>query len=471
MRASLVAVVLIVCVAPTSALGQDWPQWRGPNRDGRTSGFEAPQSWPEQLTKKWTISVGDGVASPSLVGDKLYVFARQEGQEVLRCLDASTGEELWSDQHDAEAVTGPASGFDGPRASPAVQEGKVVTLGAQGMLSCHNAETGQLLWRNDDNVGNVPRFATSSSPIVVAGLAITEFGGDESGGVVAYDLDTGQEAWRWTGSGASYGSPVQMTLEGVEAVVAPASDKLVVLAATDGSTLWEMPYSQGRYNSATPIVHDQTLILAGPGSGMTALDLSKEGDAYAIDEAWKNTENSVGFNTPVLKENRLYGISSLNSLFCINTTSGETAWNAPLAVNEPPRPDRGQGDRPRPRDGDRPREGDRPRDRDGAEQRPRGGDPSAQAQGEEQQEGRRRGRRGGRRGGRGGRGYGTVTDADSALLVLVPSGQLTVFAPGDEFTELAAYKVTEAGAYGYPVPSRHGLFIKDQDSITLWGFE
>ena len=66
------------------AVGQDWPQWRGPNRDGRASGFNAPQTWPKELTKKWQVTVGEGVASPSLVGDKLYVFARQAGAEVTR---------------------------------------------------------------------------------------------------------------------------------------------------------------------------------------------------------------------------------------------------------------------------------------------------------------------------------------------------------------------------------------------------
>src|SRR5215203_48466 len=81
------------------AKAQDWPQWRGANRDAKATGFTAPRTWPKELTQKWKVTVGDGVATPSLVGDKLYVFARQGGSEVFRCLDAATGKELWIDKY------------------------------------------------------------------------------------------------------------------------------------------------------------------------------------------------------------------------------------------------------------------------------------------------------------------------------------------------------------------------------------
>src|SRR5213594_2474781 len=91
----------------TYASAQDWPQWRGPNRDGKTTGFKAPKSWPKQLTQKWKVAVGNGDATPSLVGDKLYVFTRQEGNEVIRCLDAATGKKLWQDKYETQGATGP----------------------------------------------------------------------------------------------------------------------------------------------------------------------------------------------------------------------------------------------------------------------------------------------------------------------------------------------------------------------------
>src|SRR6266699_2036712 len=94
--------VLVGCVMLLGAscvCAQDWPQWRGPNRDGKATGFTAPKTWPKELTEKWKVTVGDGVATPALVGDKLYVFTREGGNEVIRCLNAADGKEVWSDKY------------------------------------------------------------------------------------------------------------------------------------------------------------------------------------------------------------------------------------------------------------------------------------------------------------------------------------------------------------------------------------
>ena len=114
--------IMTVCallLAGSVVHAQDWPQWRGPNRDGKVTGFSAPAIWPKELTKKWNVTVGDGVATPALVGDKLFVFARQDGNEILRCLNASDGKELWSDSYAAAGSSGASRGFSGPRSSPA----------------------------------------------------------------------------------------------------------------------------------------------------------------------------------------------------------------------------------------------------------------------------------------------------------------------------------------------------------------
>ncbi|HEY3390883.1 MAG TPA: hypothetical protein VGK38_14995, partial [Prolixibacteraceae bacterium] len=82
-------------VMTTNAFPQDWPQWRGANRDGKVTGFEVPKSWPSELTPQWKVNVGLGDASPVMAGGKLYSFTRQESDEVIKCLDATTGKELW----------------------------------------------------------------------------------------------------------------------------------------------------------------------------------------------------------------------------------------------------------------------------------------------------------------------------------------------------------------------------------------
>src|SRR6266436_7419508 len=113
-----------LAVTASCALAQDWPQWRGANRDGKAAVFTAPKTWPKELTQKWKVTVGEGVATPALVGDKLYVFTREEGNEVIRCLDAATGKELWQDKYESLGANPPAASFSGPRSSPTVANGK-----------------------------------------------------------------------------------------------------------------------------------------------------------------------------------------------------------------------------------------------------------------------------------------------------------------------------------------------------------
>jgi len=106
----------VVAVSATLALAEDWPQWRGANRDARVSDFKAPASWPKELKPKWTADVGTGDSSPALVGDRLYVFARQGAEEVTTCLNATDGKVIWQDKYaPGVSVKGPAGQHPGPR--------------------------------------------------------------------------------------------------------------------------------------------------------------------------------------------------------------------------------------------------------------------------------------------------------------------------------------------------------------------
>ncbi len=453
---------------------QNWPQWRGPNRDAKTTGFQVPATWPKTLTKKWSVKVGDGVATPALMDGKLYVFTRQDDKEILRCLNAATGDELWQQGYESEGASGAARSFPGPRSSPTVADGKVITLGVRGMLVCRDAASGKLLWQKDDFATSWPQFFTSSSPIVVDGLCIAQLGGRRDGGIIADDLATGQEKWRWMGTGPAYASPVLMTIDGTKLIVAPTEGKMVAVTVADGKLLWEIPYSEVRYIATTPIVDGSMLIIAGPGTGITALKMKKQGDKLVEEKLWSNTDNSVGFNTPVLKNGLVFGISGGDQLFCINTQTQKTAWSVPLAksaatdqrgaksgtgelrvrppqaffvqfVQQEERKQTDQRDRPEP--GQRRGEG------------PGRGGP-----------GRGFGGRGrGMGGGMSSRGYGSIVDVGSALLGLTPAGELVVFQPtGDAFTELARYKVANGGTYAYPIPAGRGIYVKDQESVTLW---
>jgi outer membrane protein assembly factor BamB len=272
--------------------------------------------------------VGWGNATPALVGGKLYVFARQGDDEVTLCLDASSGKELWKDKYAAQAVIGPPSRHPGPRSSPAVANGKVVTLGVGGVLSCLDAANGKVVWRKDPFPKVVPRFFTATSPIIVDGKAVAHLGGRRNGAIIAFDLATGDQKWKWADEGPQYASPALLTVAGTKQIVTLTEKSVVGIGAADGKLLWQIPFVPGRraYNSATPIVDGQTVIYTGRGRGTKAVKIEKQGDGFAVKELWSNTELATQFNTPVLKDGLLFGVSDRGNLFCINARTGKTAW-------------------------------------------------------------------------------------------------------------------------------------------------
>ncbi len=318
----------LVLAAASCAFAQDWPQWRGPARDGKVTGFEAPAVWPKQLTEKWRTTVGTGDATPALLGDNLYVFARQGEDEVTLCLHADTGKEIWKDAYAAQAVSGAASRHPGPRSSPAVAGGKVVTIGVGGVLSCLDAAKGKLVWRKDPFPKVVPRFFTAMSPMIVGTTAIAHLGGQGEGAMLALDLATGEEKWRWTAEAPEYASPVLMTVDGTEQIVTLSEKSLLGISLADGKLLWQVSFvPKGRaYNAATPIIDRQTVIFTGSGRGTRAVKIEKQSDGFAARELWSNPEVATQFNTPVLKDGLLFGLTDRSNLFCLRAATGEIAW-------------------------------------------------------------------------------------------------------------------------------------------------
>lgn len=325
---SLIAGMLIFALT-SSAYAQDWPQWMGINRDGNVTGFKAPQNWPKELNQEWKITVGLGDASPVLVGTKLYSFSRQGTDEVVLCMDATSGKELWQNKYAAVVVTGPsASAHQGPRSTPTVAEGKIVTLGVGGVLSCLDASKGTVVWRKENAANLFPAFYTAMSPIILEGMCIAHLGGKDNGTILAFDLATGNEKWKWTGDGPTYSSPVIMTVEGQKQLIVFTEKNLVGLNVTDGKELWKVEtLPQNRfYNSATPVIIGQTVIVTGQGAGTKAIRIEKKGGGFVPRELWNNAELGTKYNTPVVKDGFLYGLSNGRKFYCMDVAKGQTLW-------------------------------------------------------------------------------------------------------------------------------------------------
>ena len=401
--ASVLVLLAIFITAVSQTMAQDWPQWRGSNRDGKVAGFAAPQDWPAELTQKWKVTVGSSDATPALVGDKLYVFARQGDEQVMMCLNTANGEELWRHSHGAPQVTGGARQHPGPRSSPAVADGKVVTLGVGGVVSCYDAASGNLLWRKDPFPKVVPQFFTGMSPMIIDGMAILYVGGQGNGAVIAYNLANGEEKWRWAGEAPEYSSPVLLMVGGVKQIVTLSEKGLLGLGAADGTLLWKVSYPSARMsnNVATPIIEGQTVFYGAANRGCHAVKIEKTADGFVTRPLWSNPDVDMRFSTPVLKGMMLFGISGRGNLYCVDAITGKTAWTDGTSRDQ--------------------------------------------------------------------MGFAGIVDAGRVLLALPSNSELIVFKPDRaRFTQVRSYKVSDAQTYAHPVISGNRIFIKDEDSLTMW---
>ena len=202
----MVSLVLLLALA-----GDNWPQWRGPARDGVATTFRGPAAWPAHLRTKWKVTVGEGHASPIFGEGKIFQFARIDGREALHAIDPANGSVLWTQTYDAPYTMNVAAWGHGkgPKSTPVYAAGRVFTFGISGILSSFSAADGKLLWRKTFPFRtSSPDFGVAMSPLVWNGALIVHAGGDRNGAVISLDSATGVEKWRWNGDGPAYASPI-----------------------------------------------------------------------------------------------------------------------------------------------------------------------------------------------------------------------------------------------------------------------
>jgi len=334
-RASVVLAILTVLVLPLEAqrASSDWPQWRGPNRDGATSAPSDAQAWPERLTQKWKVEVGLGYATPLVIGNRIYQFARKGEREVMMAIDADSGKVLWETGHDAAftMMSATVQHGPGPKSTPAFANGRLYSIGMTGIATAYDAASGKQLWQKPGST-LVPMFTTHSfSPIVEGGLVIFHLGGHDEGALTAFDAATGDQKWSWKGDGPGYGSPVLATFGGTRQLVTITQGKLVGVEAATGALLWERPFvSPNNTNSNTPVIAGDLLIVSSNGPPTSALRVSKQNNKWVADTAWENADVPMRLSDAVLVNDVLFGLSTRNSgqYFGVDVKTGKTLWTS-----------------------------------------------------------------------------------------------------------------------------------------------
>ena len=320
-----------------TAVGTDWPQWRGPRRDG-SIGAALPTQWPEALTKRWEIPVGIGHASPVVSGNRVVVIARQGDEEMVRALDLASGKEIWRAAYPARYLVNPAaqSHGPGPKSTPAIAGGRVFTLGIGGILSAFDLASGRLIWRLPAPAV-LPQYGSVTSPLIDGTSVIVHVGGYENGALTSFDAATGKPRWQWTGDGPGSGSPIVATLDGVRQVIAQTQKFLVGLDASTGSLLWQMPFTTDfDQNAFTPVVFQDLLINGGIDQPLTAIRMKLDGGKWIGEMAWANPQTPMFMSSPVLIGETIYGLTtrSRGQFVAIDAASGKTLWNTQAREGE-----------------------------------------------------------------------------------------------------------------------------------------
>ncbi len=327
-------LLLVFLTAAMNLPAQEWPQWRGPARDGVARSVDERSDWPEELTQKWAIEIGLGHSAPVVSGGKIYQFSRQGEDEVASCLDPSTGNVLWKKSYPAPYRMNSAatSHGKGPKSTPIVANGRITTFGISGILSSFDAATGELRWQKDFTdqfPATSPLYGTAMSPLVEDGVLIAHIGGPGKGALTAFAADTGDVQWSWTGDGPGYTSPIIVELDGVSQVVTHSEEHIVGVALTDGELLWSIPFETAYVqNIVTPVVHNGILIFSGLDKGIFAIKVTQTDSTWKTEKVWETNEHSMYMSSPVLVGDLMFGLSNKRrgQFFCLDARSGKTHW-------------------------------------------------------------------------------------------------------------------------------------------------
>ncbi len=332
---ALVVAAAVGLASAATGLCQDWPQFRGPSRDGVYIGPATiepfPPGGPELV---WERPIGAGFSAPVVSRGRVVILHRQGNQEVVESLRSEDGQSVWRFSY--ETAYKDDFGFDnGPRATPVVTDSRVYTFGAQGRLHAIDFETGRKIWDVDTHSDFGVRkgfFGAASTPLVIDGKVLANIGGRDGAGIVAFDAETGATLWTATDHEASYSSPVSARLDGKPAAVFFTREGLAVVAPSTGELLYERRWrarSHASVNAATPIVAgDYVFLSASYGTGAIAMKLCNR----KIEELWSG-EGVVDnhYSSCVLHGGTLFGFHGRQeygqSLRAVDLETGRRLWS------------------------------------------------------------------------------------------------------------------------------------------------
>lgn len=334
LRRIVLSLLLLGCQTQVFAQG-NWPQWRGPGRDGQAAGTNWPGSLDERALKlRWRIELGPSYSSPIVSSTTVFTTeTKSEKSEVVHAFDRLTGSELWRAEWEG-AMKVPffaRSNGDWIRSTPALDGDLLFVGGMRDVVACLRASSGEVVWRRDfpQELGTeLPAFGLVCSPLIDGDRLIIQAGG----GVACLDKFTGKERWRSLEdgggmNGSAFSSPVIGDLAGVRQLVVQSRTHLAGIRLEDGKVLWKQAVEAFRgMNILTPtLVGTNRVFTSSYGGKSTAFDVESVGSEYRVRQAW--SMKSQGYMTsPVVIGGNAYLHLRSQRVQCLDLASGMERW-------------------------------------------------------------------------------------------------------------------------------------------------
>jgi outer membrane protein assembly factor BamB len=341
-QAALRSVFFCVLAMEFTGTAGDWPQWRGPSRDGHAAPDEnLPEGLPSNLEPVWQQPAGSGFASPITAGDRLFLAEEDQGQEVLRALRPATGAQIWN------AAYGPSDGDEwgsGPRCTPLADEDRIYVQSMRGEFACVSQEDGRTLWRfsfeKDYGVewaggGNAPTAASrrrghSGAPVVLRDRIYVAVGATDGATVVAFDKRNGKELWRSGEDETAYAALITGPLAGRQQLVAYTAGGLRGLDLDTGEHLWQVPLrTAANRHAVTPILLADSVIVSSHTIGLRAFRTVAQEGRTRVAPLWSVPSLKTSIATMVHVAGHLYGQGPDQNFVCVDAATGDVKWDQP----------------------------------------------------------------------------------------------------------------------------------------------
>lgn len=328
MRSRITYAILTAALTTGPATANDWPQWRGPNRDGHSPETGLLQSWPPSgppVVWKST-NLGSGYSTVTISNNRIFTLGADRNTEYVIALDVATGRELWRAKSGRRYNDGRG---DGPRGAPTVDGNRVYALGGNGDLTVLDVESGKRIWSinlletfNGRNIS----WGISESPLVLEDRVLVNAGGRKAA-IVALDKTDGSVLWQSQDDEASYSSAVVATIRGVRQAIFFTGERALGVSVDDGSLLWHYRRVSNRTaNVATPIVRGNYVFLSSDyGTGCALLEIQGGATGMSAREVYFNRAMKNHHASSVLVGDTVYGFNG-RILTALDFRSGEVLW-------------------------------------------------------------------------------------------------------------------------------------------------